>query len=188
MHHWLTTIFDSFENAFLWLDSAIMVVCVVSLVYILNEDLIQYEQLIHVKIELALERAQRQTVASELGLLKWAPQWSPLGRPRPEVMEMADQEEHQRRTVCIESLWQADDMQQHGGRLPAEERLSLDEEALILDLQAQICDFFRQIKRLDLFLSDVLSMAILIWPASSTPTTCSQAGPRAASSCPWPSS
>lgn len=164
-HHLWSGIADGLENGIIWIDSGLAISFVMLLAYLLNYDLLIYWRLLHSKIIETLN----ETLASYL--LRNGPQLDlTLGPPDtssyrgPIGIQSILNEPHAWSVLhyCNNCVAKP--------RFPIKLRRKMTKSVpnfkldyLVLDTQSEIQDFFHEIKRVDMFVSDILTFSLLIW-------------------------
>lgn len=175
----LTFIFDFAENFILWIDSALAIYFNLPFAYQLNKDIIIYWRHLHDTLDrlsskLELDHALKKfhPPTSEL-MIK-----NPYGNHRDDGdhnrVVQADTE-RKFEPIIVEAKRQSKyrgsigsfSNGQYGSR-SNDNRYQLyteckTREAEILEIQAEVNDFFRQIEMVDTYVSDVISASIVIW-------------------------
>lgn len=125
--------FDFLENFIIWIDSAWALQFCLPIAYQLNCDVLLYWQSMHPKLVRLLDR-----------LL--------LGRPK-----VTNRRKYWRGPIFEPSLGR------RGQRMVSTTANAEDIRTEILELQAEIGDFFRQIQMNDAFMSEIISGGLIIW-------------------------
>lgn len=182
-HRLVALLVDVVENAFVWIDCALSIVFVPTFAYLLNYDLLLYWHSLNAKLERALER----TRARDLLQLELYQNWSGFASGTlDEGNDLVSLVEFQQQTgpMLMARLQQRARIQQQRSRRPRASlgagpplwspalsespivRLDRELELEIHELQFEIFDFFHEVHRVDLLVSDILTMSMVIWLVS----------------------
>ena len=159
-HHLLALLADFCENWFIWLDSGLALAIILPLVYVLNYDLLLYWRHLHRKIELTLAAVRSRQLA-DFG--------RPSGGRLGQMASMATTEQAHRslRYPADDGHFRRPPSLLFSRRLLNASHSSASEvsgpDEPIADLQAQIADFFHQIKKVGVFISDFLTVTVILW-------------------------
>jgi len=140
---------DLVENSILWADSGISVFCGLQVSILLNYDLVVYWRFLHERTLLLRRKFEANqdftSVCSDCGdsLTK----------------DTGCQGCFRRNTTTIAMHRRANDKRRYPDR---QSRTDLSDDPIGL-LKHQFCDFFREIRRVDSFMSDTISLALSVW-------------------------
>lgn len=133
-HHLFSFIIDCIENAIVWVDCVTAMLYGPTFCYLLNYDLLLYWSSLQARLESLLIRVRRKNLSTSHFAAKW---WS---------IELSSKT--RRRYLGQTSR-------------PDKDQLELESE--INELQFEVFDFFREVGRVDVLVSDVLTHSIIIW-------------------------
>lgn len=141
-HHLLAGCVDGLENLFIWVDSFLAVTHGTIFCYLFNYDLLLYWSQLQAKLELLLERVRQR---SPFYMWYLRPGCGSESAARAGPNEWAD--------LGAGLGWLTTLAPTLDWRLENE----------IHELQFEVADFFHELERVDLIMSDVLTATILIW-------------------------
>lgn len=157
-HHLVSGLIDGAENIIVWVDSGLAISFTWAFVYILNYDLMLYWRHLHSRLETLLARIRTESgpwlVSTRLrgSNLAHYEDKSSLDFLRDISLDVKMKFRHSAQSADLMAVWP---------RLHNWQALELEEQ--VEEVQALLCDFFRQIGAVDLIISDILTAAITIW-------------------------
>lgn len=152
----MTLVFDQIVNIIIWGDSGLALTFVLMLAHLMNYDLIIYWCSLHEKIETTFRkvknnyanRNQRPYEQSLVGSHNWEHKKNSFETSCSRLQTLGVRSHSHRRTslatrknICV----------------------SIELEDSIYELQSEIYDFFHQVRSANMFISSIVSAAIIIW-------------------------
>lgn len=157
-HHLISGLIDGVENFILWWDSGAALTFVMTLVYVLNYDLLAYCDSLSKKLQLELWKAK----------MNWIDNYSfesfdddkPLNDPYLDVerYQLMNRRVYQEKVQIVKGPSTIYPIHRPLHKLPF-----VPTDGTILVLQSELSDFFWQIGKVNLFMTDFLSACIFMW-------------------------
>lgn len=153
-HHIFTALCDGLENLFIWVDSGTAITFVAMIMHMMNSDILLYWRHLHVRLESVLERVRSQSeMRAQIKLADQLEQERPIDIERPMLVQLGSPRSNTRTELSYD-------------RLQVAREDVLITAAEINELQFELYDFFQQVERADMTISDVITTVILVWLCS----------------------
>lgn len=180
-HHLLSAAVDMFENLIVWSDSTMAILFVPAMIYLLNYDVLLYWSSLQAKLELLLEKIRLREALQE----DYNCRSELISEPGPNIAGNTPEAHRQSQTFApsnIQPRKASQPVKGEHGTLGAQFKTQFwspsiwrqmdgfdDElEIEVHELQFELIDFFHEIKRVDLYVSDALTASIIIWLSGCT--------------------